>query len=95
MGGNSGAHRAHFVFRLVLKPHSESCRAQSASNLTVGTYRMLHQNEPLVDDPREERAILEFLQECGWSKDLSLTEILNYNDSDCQSSPAKVADFAR
>jgi hypothetical protein len=33
-------------------------------------------NELLIDDPTERREILDFLQECGWSKDLSLAEIL-------------------
>jgi len=32
--------------------------------------------EFLIDDPSEQKAMLEFLQECGWSKDLSLADIL-------------------
>jgi hypothetical protein len=30
----------------------------------------------LIDDPAEYQAMLDFLQECGWSKDLTLADIL-------------------
>jgi hypothetical protein len=44
-------------------------------------------NELLIDDPVEYKAMLEFLQECGWSKDLSLSDILSVEPS----RPAKVS----
>ncbi len=37
---------------------------------------MPKESVPLIDDPTESRKILDFLQECGWSKDLSLADIL-------------------
>jgi len=43
-------------------------------------------NELLVEDPAEYKAVLEFLQECGWPKNLSLSDILGVEPQ----RPAKV-----
>jgi hypothetical protein len=47
-------------------------------------------NESLIDDPAEYKAVLKFLQECGWPKDLSLSEILDSDQPGYSPPSAKV-----